>query len=181
MPSVEEGNLRFDFPDEWDVAKLDDWNFYRGHFLKVCSGTKAVDILAMEPGDACAWYIEVKDYRRHVRTKTSQVADEIACKVRDSLALLAAARVNANDHVEKAQARRASRCRSIRVVLHLEQPANPSKLFPRKIDLANTQQRLRQLVKAVDPHALVRETHLMAGCGWRVRSSGMGHVNENAS
>lgn len=170
MPTVEEGNLRFDFPADWEVAKLDDWNFYRSHFQKVCTGTKAVDILAMEPGDACAWYIEIKGYRRHVRSKTSQVADEVACKVRDSLALLAAARVHANDDIEKAQAHRALRCRSIRVVLHLEQPVKPSRLFPRNIDLANTQQRLRQVVKAVDPHALARETHLMSGCGWSVRS-----------
>jgi len=172
MPWVEEGNLRFDFPADWDVAKLDDWSFYRSQFLKVCNGTKAVDILAVEPGESCAWYIEVKDYRHHVRSKTSHVADEIACKVRDSLALLAAARVNANDDVEKAQAGRALRCRSIRVVLHLEQPTKPSRLFPRKIDLANTQQKLRQLVKAVDPHALARETQLMTGCGWNVRSLG---------
>jgi hypothetical protein len=169
MPLVTEGNLTFEFPAGWDVAKLDDWSFYRNQFLKVCNGTKAVDILAIEPGQACAWYIEVKDYRRHVRTKTVHVADEIACKVRDSLALLAAASVNANDDVEKAQARLALRCQDIKVILHLEQPAKHSKLFPRKIDLANTQQKLRQLVRAIDPHALVREMNLMHGCEWTVR------------
>jgi hypothetical protein len=167
MPLVTEGNLTFEFPAGWDVAKLDDWSFYRNQFLKVCNGTKAVDILAIEPGQACAWYIEVKDYRRHVRTKTVHVADEIACKVRDSLALLAAASVN--DDVEKAQARLALRCQDIKVILHLEQPAKHSKLFPRKIDLANTQQKLRQLVRAIDPHALVREMNLMHGCEWTVR------------
>lgn len=169
MPLVTEGNLMFEFPVGCDVAKLDDWSFYRNQFLKVCNGTKAVDILAIDPGQACAWYIEVKDYRQHVRTKTMHVADEIACKVRDSLALLAAASVKANDDLEKAQARRALRCRDIKVILHLEQPAKHSRLFPRKIDLANTQQKLRQLVRAIDPHALVREMNLMHRCEWTVR------------
>jgi hypothetical protein len=169
MPSITEGNLTFDFSAGWEVAKLDDWSFYRKQFQRICEGTKAVDILAVEPGETCAWYIEIKDYRRHVRGKTEAVADETARKVRDSLALLAAANVNANDQDEKLQAGRALRSPKIRVVLHLEQPAKPSKLFPRKIDLANTQQKLRQLVRAVDPHALARERGLVAGCGWTVR------------
>lgn len=169
MPSLTEGNLTFGFSAGWEVAKLDDWSFYRKQFQRISKGTKAVDILAVEPGETCAWYIEIKDYRRHVRGKTEDVADETARKVRDSLALLAAASVNANDQDEKLQARRALRAPKIRVVLHLEQPAKPSKLFPRKIDLANAQQKLRQLVRAVDPHALARETGVMAGCGWTVR------------
>lgn len=169
MPSITEGNLTFDFSAGWEVSKLDEWSFYRNQFQRVCNGTKAVDIVAVEPGDACVWCIEIKDYRRQVRKKPRDVWEEMACKVRDSLALLAAANVNANDDQEKAQARRALRCRSIRIVLHLEQPGTPSKLFPRKIDLANTQQKLRQRVRAIDPHALARERSLMTGCGWTVR------------
>lgn len=169
MPSITEGNLTFAFSAGWKISKLDEWSFYRNQFQKVCNGTKAVDILAIEPGQTCVWCIEIKDYRRHVRIKTSDVADETACKVRDSLALLAAASVNANDTDEKDQAGRALRSGRIRVVLHLEQPAKHSKLFPRKIDLANTQQKLRQKVRAIDPHALAREMSLMAGCEWKVR------------
>lgn len=101
MPSVAEGNLTFEFPDGWEVSKPDEWSFYRNQFQSVCPGTKAVDILAVEPGQGCAWYIEIKDYRRHARSKTEHVADETACKVRDSLALVAAAGVNANDHDEE--------------------------------------------------------------------------------
>jgi hypothetical protein len=169
MPSVTEGSLTFEFSAGWEASKLDEWSFYRNQFQKVCNGTKAVDILAIEPGQACVWLIEVKDYRRHVRKKTVDVAIETACKARDSLALLAAARVNATDDDQRAQAGRALRSRTIRVVLHLEQPVKPSRLFPRDIDVANTQQKLRQLVRAIDPHPLVRETNLMAGCGWTVR------------
>jgi hypothetical protein len=169
MPSFTEGSLTFEFPAGWDVSKLDGWSFYRNQFQSVCDGTKAVDLLAIEPDRSCVWCIEVKDYRAYRREKALDITDEMAAKVRDSLALLAAANVNASDHQEKALAGRALRARRIRVVLHLEQPAKPSKLFPRKIDLANVQQRLCQLVRAIDPHALAREQALMGGCGWAVR------------
>jgi hypothetical protein len=144
-------------------------SFYRNQFQSVCNGTKAVDIMAVEPGNTCVWLIEIKDYRRRVRQKAVNIADEIARKVLDSLALIAVASVNARDDDEKARAGRALLSRKIKVVLHLEQTATPSRLYPRKIDLANTQQKLRQLVRAIDPHALARETSLMDGCGWTVQ------------
>ena len=169
MPSVMEGHLTFEFSAGWEVSKLDGWSFYRNQFQSVCNGTKAVDIMAIEPDQACVWFIEIKDYRRNVRKKTMDIAEETAAKVRDSLALVAAANVIARNSDEKAQARYALGSQKIRVVLHLEQPSKPSKLFPRKIDLANTQQKLRQLVRAIDPHALARETNLLAGCEWTVR------------
>lgn len=169
MPSITEGNFTFDFSAGWEVSRLDEWSFYRNQFQSVCGGTKAVDIMAVEPGHTCMWLIEIKDYRRRVREKTANVADEIARKIRDSLALIAVASVNAKDDDEKARAGRALQSRKIRVVLHLEQTTTPSRLYPRKIDLANTQQKLRQLVRAIDPHALARETSLMDGCGWKVR------------
>jgi hypothetical protein len=168
MPSLLEGSLRFDFVNEWDVSKPDGWSFYRNQFQQIVSGTKAIDILAIEPTGTAVWCIEVKDYRDHPRTKTVGVAEETAAKVRDSLALFAAARFNANDAGEKASSTRALTANHIRVVLHLEQREKPSKLFPRKIDLANVQQRLRQLVKSVDPHACVRESSDMQGCPWGV-------------
>jgi hypothetical protein len=169
MTSITEGGLTFDFPVEWEVSKLDEWSFYRNQFQSVCNGTKAIDIMAVEPDHACVWLVEIKDYRRRVREKTTNVADEIARKVRDSLALVAVANVNANNDDEKARAGRALRSRKIRVVLHLEQTSTPSKLYPRKIDLANTQQKLRQLVRAIDPHALLREMSVMGACGGTVR------------
>jgi hypothetical protein len=51
----------------------------------------------------------------------------------------------------------------------LEQRVKPSRLFPREIDQANVQQKLRQRVKAIDPHPMVRERAVMAGCPWTVR------------
>ena len=61
--------------------------------------------------DARCWLIEVKDYRRiasHEDDRDS--ADEVALKVRDSLALLAVASKNANDPQEKSLAKDAIRC-----------------------------------------------------------------------
>jgi hypothetical protein len=80
-----------------------------------------------------------------------------------------AARANANDYNEKAMAEAALRCPQLKVVLHLEQPARHSKLFPRAIDPAKVQQRLKQLIKAIDPHPLVLEINRMRGVAWTVR------------
>ena len=168
MPSIREGQLIFQFPDGWKVSKFDGWSFYRNQFQNVCGGATAIDLLAIE-APSCLWKIEVKDYRRHRRTKTNDLAEEVAGKVRDSLAALVAAQVNANDREERALARVALRCRRLRVVLHLEQPARHSKLFPRGINPANVQQRLKQLVKPIDPHPLVLEASRMQGVAWTVQ------------
>lgn len=194
MPTITEGQLSFDFPEGWLVAKFDDWSFYRHQFLRLSgvrlacgrkgcgqdlkcvrcgrlgfAGVKAIDILAIE-GTACCWCIEIKDYRLHGRTKTIDLADEIAMKVRDSLAALAAAAANANDHAEKTQAASALACQRIRIVLHLEQPTRHSKQFPRAIDPADVLHRLKQLVKAIDPHPLVVESTRLNGVSWSVKT-----------
>lgn len=169
MPSITEGQLTFDFPNGWQVSKFDEWSFYRNQFQQACGGTKAVDILAVERR-TCLWNIEIKDYRQHRRTKTIDLPDEIAVKVRDSLAALVAARANANDADEKALAKAALSCSRLRVVLHLEQPAKHSKLFPRAIDPAKVQQRLKQLIRAIDPHPLVLEMNRMNGVSWATKS-----------
>ncbi len=169
MEPVTEGRLTFTFPNYWITSKFDDWSFYRNQFQKVCRGTKAIDVLAIEPG-VCFWKIEVKDYRRYPRTKPTHLAHEIAYKIRDSLAALVAAKVNANDAGEKAMAEAALKCPRLRVVLHLEQPAKHSKLFPRAIKPADIQQRLKQLLKAIDPHPLVIEMSRMSGVVWSVTS-----------
>lgn len=120
-------------------------------------------------GNTCIWIIEVKDYRQHRRTKTVELPEEIALKVRDSLAALVAARANATDDEEKQLASAALLCSRLRVVLHLEQPTRHSKLFPRGIDPAKVKQRLKQLIKAIDPHPLVLEISQMKGVAWTVQ------------
>lgn len=168
MPAITEGQLQFDFPDGWLATKFDEWSFYVNQFQSVCGGAKAVDVIAIEP-NVCLWKIEAKDYRQHRRTKTIDIAEEIAVKSRDSLAAIMAAQANANDADEKQMARRAVRCPRIRIVLHLEQPPKHSKLFPRAIDPAKVKQRLKQLIKAIDPHPLVLEIGRMQGVAWTVQ------------
>ena len=169
MPTITEGNLLFTFPATWSVSKVDEWSFYRNQFQSVCGGTKAIDILAIV--GECCWQIEIKDYRQHPRTKVIDLAEEIALKVKDSLSLLVAAACNANDKTEKEMAHTAVNCTRLRVVLHLEQPAKHSKLFPMAIDPAKVQQRLRQLLKAIDPHPLVMDKSRMDTVLWTVREN----------
>ena len=167
MPSITEGTLTFQFPDGWLIAKFEAWSFYRHQFQQVCGGAKAVDMFAIA-SNHCVWAIEVKDYRRHPRVKAIELTDEVACKVRDSLAALVAARVNANDASEKQISSRALACNRIRVVLHLEQPTKHSKLFPRAIDPAQVTQKLRQLLTAIDPHPQVVALGRPGDVGWFV-------------
>jgi hypothetical protein len=167
MPSVTVGDLTFAFRDRWSASKYDEWSHYRNQFINVCHGVKAVDVVALEP-KGCCWLLEVKDYRLHVRTKPSELADEVAEKVRDTLAGLVGAQFCAADDAERKLARQALRTPCLRVVLHVEQPAKHSKLFPRAIKLADVQQRLKQLIKAIDPHPRVVEIAAMSGIPWTV-------------
>lgn len=104
---LSEGRLKFHFPDNANVGRYDDWSFYRNQFNKCCEGTKAIDFVFVE--DGVTWLIEVKDYRTQRRTKAINLASEVAIKVRDTLAGLAAAQCNANKMEEKQQARKALR------------------------------------------------------------------------
>ncbi|MBF0291348.1 MAG: hypothetical protein HQK86_04250 [Nitrospinae bacterium] len=167
MPDITEGKLTFKFPSKWQVAKYDDWSFYRNQFQRI-DGTKGVDILAIDT-DKCIWAIEVKDYRQHLRSKVIDLPGEVACKARNTLAGLFAAHVNANDADEKRFAGDALVSKRIRVVLHLEQPSKHSKLFPRAIDPADIKQKLKQLLKAIDPHPDVIEIGRMGTVAWKAR------------
>ncbi len=94
---------------------------------------------------------------------------------------MVAAKANANDPGEKAMAKAALRCPRLRVVLHLEQPAQHSKLFPRAIDPANVLQRLKQLIKPIDPHPLVLEMSRMNGVAWSVQAAASPSGEESAA
>ncbi len=167
MPDISEGGLTFQFPVNWEVSKYDEWSFYRNQFQGVCGGAKAVDMLALSP-ERRTWLVEVKDYRVDRRTKPTELAEEVAHKVRDTLAALVCARLNADDQEEKKLASQVLRSRSLGVALHLEQPARSSRLFPRAIDPASIKQKLKQLLKAVDAHPKVFEMGQMRDAPWTV-------------
>ena len=153
MMEIEEGDLTFSFPDRCETGEYDNWSFYRNQFQSVAGGSKAVDILCLE--DDAAWLVEIKDYREHPRTKSIDLCDEVAIKVRDTLSGLAAASANANDADEQALARRSLARRRWRVALHLEQPNVASRLRPRAIDPASMKSKLRKGLKAIDAHPTV--------------------------
>ena len=155
---ITEGALTFTFVDKAKADKYDDWSFYRKQFQQGCAtDNKAVDVLC--EFNRHAWLIEVKDYRSHTRTKAVDLADEIAIKVRDTLAGLVAASVRANAPAERAFARRMLRAQQMRVVCHIEQPAKTSRLRPQTIEPDKLKQKLRVLLKAIDPHPIVTDKH----------------------
>ena len=164
MTEVREGDLTFTFPDDCQVGKYDEWSFYRNQFNSIAGGSKAVDILCIS-GDA-AWLIEVKDYRRHPRLKLVEIYNEVAGKVRDTLAGLAAASANANDGDERALARRALQRRRWRIVLHLEQPKVSSRLRPKPFDVTNVGLKLGGKVKAIDAHPIVMDRESKFALPW---------------
>lgn len=168
MTIIQEGTLQFTFNAPAEACKYDGWSFYRSQFQDGCySRNKAVDLLCYSGTDA--WLIEVKDYRLHARTKAVNLADEIANKVRDSLAGLVAAQMRASSADERQFARRMLRTTNIRVVCHVEQPAKTSRLRPQAIEPDKLKGQLRQRLKAIDPHPMVMDAaSVPLNVPWRV-------------
>jgi hypothetical protein len=165
MQTIWVDRLGFDFPDGWTVGKYDDWSFYRHRFSKIPTALKALDLLAVSPSGT-AWLIEVKDYRVYQRSKPTNLADEVRQKVLDTLAAILPAKINGNVEGETLVATQVAQAHVLRVVLHLEQPAKHSKLFPRAIDPADVQMQLRRQLKPVDPHPRVVDTANLQGVPW---------------
>jgi len=165
---ITEDRLTFSFPDGIKATKYDDWSFYRNQFNHAFGGSKATDLIAIDGNTT--WLVEIKDYRQHRRTKPIDLGDEVAIKVRDTLAGLTAAQCTANDAAEKQFARRALKTTKWQVVLHLEQPQKQSKLFPRAINPADVLQKLKQKLKAIDAHPkVVDQDSLTSDMRWTVQ------------
>lgn len=165
MQVYDEGLLRFEFPENWEFRKLDETSFFRKRFQSFAKepggkGSKSVDFVGYDPGQIELWLIEVKDYRVEPRRKSTDLLLEIAQKVRDSLACIhAMASLAGGDNKEFAK--RALRKHRLRVVLHLEQPEKPSRLRPPVSDAAGLKQKLKQAMRAVDPHALAGSMYIL--------------------
>ena len=149
--------MRFSFPVGWDVAQYDNFTFYRKQFLKVKESVKAVDLLAVAP-DNTLWLIEVKDYGHKRREKTIDLADEIALKVFDTLAALLPTKLYSTQPAERTLAAQALNSKALRVVLHLELPEHPAKLWGKPIRPQDIQIKLRQKLKPIDPHPIVADS-----------------------
>ena len=172
MQSITEGSLTFEFPDDWQITKYDDWEFYRNKFIKIQNGLKALDILAIDASKTL-WFIEVKDYRQNKRTKSIDLADEIALKVLYTLASLLPAKLStlSNNPNEKNFAQNALQAKEIKIVLHLEQVIKQSKLRPRAINSIDIKEKLRAKLKAIDSHPLVVEMANMQNLLWTVSNT----------
>jgi hypothetical protein len=152
-------SLRFTFLPSIEAQKYDDSQHYRTVWQ--LQGRTAVDIVAMKMAAVPdrVWLIEAKDFRvvRGV-PKPSNVqglAQTIATNVADTLAGLEHAAANAIDPDEKEYATRATSAGQTRIVLHLEPHSGPhTKLFPANFS-SGVLQKLKQLVKGIDPNPLV--------------------------
>jgi hypothetical protein len=87
----DEKRLRFAFDGDWKVVKWDAHPAYQGGLCQF-QGTKAVDFVGLYIG--APWFIEVKDFRGYrienkERLTSGELAKEVACKVRDTIASMA--------------------------------------------------------------------------------------------
>ncbi|GGA66996.1 hypothetical protein GCM10011369_05790 [Neiella marina] len=173
MPPIQpieltEDSLKFTFAVGVEATKYDDWSHYRNQFNSAFGGTKAVDLIAIDNGTT--WLIEVKDYRAHRRTKPIDLGEEVALKVRDTLAGLVSAKLHANDAAEKRFAKEALKQPRLKIALHLEQQRKPSKLFPLAVDPSKVKMKLKQWLKALDAHpAIVTQQTLKPEMNWTVQ------------
>ncbi|WP_027350989.1 hypothetical protein [Halotalea alkalilenta] len=161
MTVLVEGQLHFDFPDDWEASKLDDWHSYRRCFATLDNGIKCVDFLAYGPGRD-VWLIEVKDYRQGRITSMSELIEAVVGKVRDSLGVVSSACWQHQAPEEQRLARLATQKGRLNIVLHIEQPRHRSRLRPEPLDRASLKQSLR------------RKLHKLSASQWVVdsRSSG---------
>lgn len=166
---IKEGHLTFNFDLSGNslASQYDTWSFYRKQFEQVCGGSKAVDFLFVDNKQKTLWLIEVKDYRHPDTEKVlpSKLGEVVAGKVRDTLAGLVAAKVNAVNDDEKRLANAALKVKNIKVVLHMEQPTAKNKF----VDPADVLQKMKQLLKAIDAHPrVVNKEGLKTDMSWTV-------------
>ena len=163
---IEVDGLSFVFPSDWKVCKYDEGEFYRKKFIKIKDGVKAVDVVAISP-ERILYLMEVKDYRFHRRTNPSGIHEILIDKILYTLASLFALAASDERGYEKDLADQAIKCKSIRVVFHLEQATSGSRLSPRKYKLEDLQQKIRQKIRPIDKRALVIEQKSMSRVEWK--------------
>lgn len=166
--TLSEGSLSFEFESVEFAEKYDDWRHYRGVFNSACESSKAVDFIVSK--ENTLWLIEVKDYRRHKRTKPSCLADEVMLKVRDTMAGLVSAAFLGVDDDEKRASRTALKKRRLKVVLHLEQPSKQSRLFPVSVRPTDISMKLKQKLRFADCHPIVVDQEKFPASLGRVNS-----------
>jgi len=169
--------LVFDFHASVVAEKYDDWQHPNIDWVDR-EGKKQVDVVALSPvpNTKTTWLIEAKDYRVITNppkpSNLGSLPQTVAQKVKDSLLGLADTAANGKVPAEKAHASAALSASTHRVILHLEPhptSGTHTALFPVNFT-ANVYQSLKQLVKLIDPDALVLNIANTPGYGvpWTV-------------
>ena len=85
-------NQCFAFGNTWNAFKYDDSAFYHNQVERNLKATKAVDIVADLPSENMLLLLEAKDFRGHrIENRhrlQGELAEEVALKVRDTVAAL---------------------------------------------------------------------------------------------
>ncbi len=176
MTTVLVEQLRFTFE-----GHLDPFQYEQGG-VKVVGwpgGAKVVDVVANEPVAAptVVWFIEAKDYRvidsPPRPANLAKLPETVEAKVRSTIACLPVVVAATPGSPAAAHAGRAMAAGQTRVVLHLEpHPPTGSQtaLFPSGFT-ASVLQKLKQLVKDIDPTPLVLNIARTpaAGVPWTVQ------------
>jgi hypothetical protein len=133
--TFEEGRLRFSFGESWRVVKYDDHRDYRQKIAKL-EGSGALDFVACRNG---LFLIEVKDFRGYrienkERLEQGHLAEEVAGKVRDTIAGLVGAHQCSSEPEfwEPYASALVRRTRPIRVILWLEHDHPPGPVLARR-------------------------------------------------
>ena len=93
MREIRENQIVCRFPRDWPTVKFHDHAFY-GKVSKAIQAVKGVDMVAV--GEPKMYLIEIKDYRGFAienkqKLTTSELIQDVAGKVKDTLAVLYAA------------------------------------------------------------------------------------------
>lgn len=155
--------LTFKFPMGWDVCKYDDWSFYRNQFVGQIEGLKGVDIIAIDTSKR-AYLVEVKDYRFPGSEKPSELPNAVAKKVLCTLAAMLPAKLNGTVPSEIDISKKVLRCSDLRIVVHIEQSQRHMPI----VDLADLKQKLKRMLRAVDPHLRIVHMSNMHNLSWTV-------------
>jgi hypothetical protein len=159
MATLQVDSLSFHFQPSIAATKYDE----SAHYMTVLQqqGKKAVDVVAIEVGanPDPVWLIEAKDFRTIRGTpkesNTTGLPKSVLQKVDDTREGLRDAAINATDPDEREYAQRAITAAHTKIVLHVEPYQGPAtKLLPRD-PAAGVLQKLRQLVKHIDPQPQV--------------------------
>ena len=152
---IEEGNLKFDFPNSFIGIKFDDTTYYRNHFIKIQKGIKAIDILAVNNTEN--YMIEVKDYRHPdtVQLNQTQLVEDIIKKFIFSLSAIFPMSYIITKDEEQEIAKKFLENKILFLIFHIEIPPQRRNLRQSNYNISNLQLELRRKL-----HAITNKTNI---------------------